>query len=206
MSAKPRIDFARLRREVNFLALLPADAKVRPCGANHWRARCPLHGGDGLSLGIWYGAYGWSFNCFACNEKGQVLEFLMKLEHISFKDAVARVSGQEMQGPAVALWPAEKKAFVLPCVGKGCGKTLAVDSADVPHLGLGLHNSWVFKRYDDGDVVGRCARCERDRLRDVGRMNTSGTEAGAGTTPAAGCREAGTGLADSPKTPRRPNA
>ena len=206
MSAKPRIEASRIRHEANLLAMLPADAGVRKTGNNQWRGRCPLHQGTGLSFAVWYDDFGWTFNCFACGEKGDVFDFVMKTERISFVEAAKKLRGGQLDAVPVALWaaPVPKKAFVIGCEGKGCGKTLAVDIADLPHLGLGLHNSWVFKRRAEGDVDALCARCVRGRY--VGRMNTSGTEAGAGNAPAAGCREAGTGLADSPKTPRRPNA
>lgn len=208
MSAKPRIEASRIRHEANLLAMLPADAVVRKCGNNHWRTRCPLHQGEGFTFAVWYGGQGWQFTCFACGEKGSVIDFAMKSERLSFKEALAKLSTGTLDAVPVALWaaPAPKKEFVIPCIEKGCAARVYVDLGDVPFLGRGLHNAWTFTG-TLGNPIATCPRCLRQRLvGTVGRMNTSGTEAGAGNAPAAGCREAGTGLADSPKTPRRPNA
>lgn len=169
-----RIDVGRLKLDVNMLALLPADANVRPCGRNHWRAKCPIHGGTGMTLGIWYGGTGWSFTCFACNEQGSVIDFFMKVERISFKEAIAKLAGSDL-GPPVVMWapPVTKKSHVIPCLSRGCGERLEVDLADVPYLGVSLALSWDFcRRYVRGELVevkGTCWRCMRERSWSKGR-------------------------------------
>jgi hypothetical protein len=154
-------DLERIRRDVSILSLLPGGTKVIKAGSHHWRAQCPLHGGDGLSLGIWLGQWGWSFTCFACNEKGQVIDFAMKLHGITFKAAVERLGGGTLEAaPRMPAWSPPKKAYVLPCIGRGCGARLEVDVTDLPWLGEGLHNSWTFKQTED-DVRARCPKCTR---------------------------------------------
>lgn len=53
--------------------------------------RCPFHAGDNHgSLKLYPGARGW--HCFGCNEGGTVIDFVMKLFNIPFREAVARLS------------------------------------------------------------------------------------------------------------------
>jgi hypothetical protein len=47
-------------------------------------ALCPFHGDKSPSLGIKNNRY----NCFACGAKGSVIDFVMKMDGISFKEAV----------------------------------------------------------------------------------------------------------------------
>lgn len=168
MSAKGhgRVDLDRLRREASILALLPAGTKVHRVNDGHWRTQCPLHGGDGLSLGVWFGRWGWSFNCFACNEQGQVIDFAMKLHGLDFKGAVDRLGGGQLEAaPAMPAWQPPKKSHVIACVGRGCGERLEVDLSEVPFLGVALHNAWTFAiDREAGEVVdvrGRCPKCTR---------------------------------------------
>lgn len=53
--------------------------------------RCPFHAGDNHgSLKLYPGDRGW--HCFGCNEGGSVVDFVMKLFDIPFREAVERLS------------------------------------------------------------------------------------------------------------------
>lgn len=53
--------------------------------------QCPFHTGDNHgSLKLYPGSRGWY--CFGCNEGGTVIDFVMKLFAISFREAVQRIS------------------------------------------------------------------------------------------------------------------
>lgn len=52
-------------------------------------ALCPFHDDNHPSMGIKNNR----FHCFACGAKGDVIEFMMKREGLSFKDAVIKLGG-----------------------------------------------------------------------------------------------------------------
>ena len=52
--------------------------------------RCPFHQGDHTaSLKIYAGDRGW--HCFGCNSGGSVIDFVMRLYDINFRQAVLRL-------------------------------------------------------------------------------------------------------------------
>lgn len=51
-------------------------------------ALCPFHNDKTASMDIRKNFY----HCYGCGEQGDVLDFVMKTEHLSFKDAVNRLS------------------------------------------------------------------------------------------------------------------
>jgi DNA primase len=62
-----------------------------------WRARCPLHGGKGLSFSVF--SQGW--RCFACGEHGDAFGWL-KVERLDFSAAVTRLA-DETGVPSIPL-------------------------------------------------------------------------------------------------------
>ena len=69
------------------------DEVVRHYGFEPNRAgfmRCPFHQGDHTaSLKIYAGDRGW--HCFGCNSGGSVIDFVMRLYDINFRQAVLRL-------------------------------------------------------------------------------------------------------------------
>lgn len=51
------------------------------------RAQCPIHHGEGYNFKV----FPHSFKCFTCNESGDVIALLMKLESLNFVDAVKKL-------------------------------------------------------------------------------------------------------------------
>ena len=84
----PKIDFAQLRSQLSFAAVLAHyQVQGKDKGGEQWQGYCPLashvHKGDGgkprspsFSVNFARGIY----NCFGCGSKGNVLEFVVRME------------------------------------------------------------------------------------------------------------------------------
>jgi hypothetical protein len=126
-----------------------------------YRAKCPIHGGERLSVGIRQGNDGWVFHCFACGVKGDAINLVRELDGVGFREALDRLSSGDRR-PSVALWSAPKpKAYVLPCEGKGCGERLELDAIDLVLVDV-AYPSWFFKRGTSARWTrGWCPKCLR---------------------------------------------
>jgi len=104
--ARPEI--AEIKSRVNIVELIGRYVTLKPAGKGY-KARCPFHPDDTPSLmvsqekGLWH--------CFGCGAGGDVIGFLMRIERLSFPEAMARLAqevGVELQagGPRTELYQA----------------------------------------------------------------------------------------------------
>ncbi|MEO7195427.1 MAG: DNA primase [Pseudonocardiaceae bacterium] len=63
---------------------------LRRAGADSLKGLCPFHDEKSPSLNVRPG-HG-SFHCFGCGEGGSVVDFMMKIEHLGFVEAVERLA------------------------------------------------------------------------------------------------------------------
>ena len=68
---------------------------------DEWKGLCPFHPDKNPSFCV--NKSGGVFNCFGCNEKGNVISFLMKKEGLSFIDAVKMLQEWSGLGPPSRL-------------------------------------------------------------------------------------------------------
>ncbi len=87
-----------IKARVNIVDLLSRYIVLKPAGKN-FKARCPFHPDDTPSLmvspekGLWH--------CFGCGAGGDALSFLMRIERLSFGEALAKLAqelGVEVRG------------------------------------------------------------------------------------------------------------
>ncbi len=76
---------------VDIFYLLCPDRKLRKSGKN-FSALCPLHPDKFPSFFLY--PYTNSFYCFGCNEGGDVIDLVMKVKEVSFKEAVNYLTGR----------------------------------------------------------------------------------------------------------------
>jgi hypothetical protein len=147
------VDLDAIKRNPAHLLVLLKDCGLQQFGGS-WRARCPVHGGDRLSLGIYRDRRGVvKWNCFACGEKGDVFYMVMLLDSCNFKTALATVTG-ERQVERASLWrpPASGTSHrkrtrievTIPCEDFNCRQALRVQLEDVLMLREG-YPSWDFE-------------------------------------------------------------
>ncbi len=78
-----------VKAQTDIVRIVGEYIKLRKSGAN-WSALCPFHKEKSGSFYLYPGTA--SFYCFGCHEHGDVFTFVMKLENISFPEAVRSVA------------------------------------------------------------------------------------------------------------------
>jgi len=84
-----RADVQAIKERVDVIGLISRYVSLTKSGAN-FKGRCPFHKDDTPSMvvnaekGLWH--------CFGCGEGGDVIAFLMKIERLSFLEAVRRLA------------------------------------------------------------------------------------------------------------------
>ena len=60
-----------------------------------WRGRCPFHADSDPSLAVYPAVHPQEgrYYCFGCGEGGDVIDFVMEIEHLSFREAVSKLAG-----------------------------------------------------------------------------------------------------------------
>jgi DNA primase len=115
MGRIPEAELERLKREVSLLEWVQAaGVELRRHGAN-WLGRCPFHDDRTPSLVVTPAKNLW--HCLgACRAGGSVIDWVMRMERVSFRHAVERLR-QERPGleaaPTLALDPAADDATLL---------------------------------------------------------------------------------------------
>jgi len=86
-----RADVQAIKERVDVIGLISRYVSLNKSGAN-FKGRCPFHKDDTPSMvvnaekGLWH--------CFGCGEGGDVIAFLMKIERLSFIEAVKRLAAE----------------------------------------------------------------------------------------------------------------
>lgn len=135
-----------------------------------YRAKCPIHGGAHLSLGIKSNYKGWGFTCFACGAHGSAIDLCRAIEGCGFKEALAKLGAPDRRS-IVALWtPPKPKDFVMPCEGKGCGARLELDRNELAVVDV-AYPSWRFDKlsWRHREWRGLCPRCALKLAQDYRR-------------------------------------
>ncbi|SNT31159.1 DNA primase [Granulicella rosea] len=84
-------DFAQLvKAQADIVRIVGDYVKLRKTGAQNYTGLCPFHKEKSGSFSV-NATHGY-FYCFGCHEKGDVFTFVMKLETLSFPEAVRAVA------------------------------------------------------------------------------------------------------------------
>lgn len=78
-----------VRQQTDIVRIVGEYVKLRKSGAN-WNALCPFHKERSGSFYVYPGTA--SYYCFGCHEHGDVFSFVMKMESVSFPEAVRAVA------------------------------------------------------------------------------------------------------------------
>ncbi|MCK4245870.1 DNA primase, partial [Candidatus Bipolaricaulota bacterium] len=87
--SKDRLDVQMVKERVDMVGLISRYVSLAKTGTSY-KGRCPFHSDDTPSLvvnaqkGLWH--------CFGCGEGGDLFSFLMKIERISFPEALERLA------------------------------------------------------------------------------------------------------------------
>lgn len=80
--------FDEIRAQVNIVEIIQHYIQLKKKG-NNWLGLCPFHNDSNPSLFVSEKLQ--LFNCFVCNNKGNVFHFVEKYKNVSFKQAVVEV-------------------------------------------------------------------------------------------------------------------
>jgi len=89
--SKDRLDVQMVKERIDMVAVISRYVSLTKTGASY-KGRCPFHSDDTPSLvvspqkGLWH--------CFGCGEGGDLFSFLMKIERISFPEALERLAAE----------------------------------------------------------------------------------------------------------------
>ncbi|MDY0392657.1 MAG: CHC2 zinc finger domain-containing protein, partial [Candidatus Bipolaricaulis sp.] len=85
----PSVDVEEVKARLNIVELIGRYIALKPSG-QRFKGRCPFHPDDTPSLivspdkGLWH--------CFGCHAGGDAIGFLMKIERLSFPEALSRLA------------------------------------------------------------------------------------------------------------------
>ena len=80
-----------VKQQADIVRIVGEYLKLRKSGAN-WSALCPFHKEKSGSFYLYPGTA--SYYCFGCHEHGDVFAFVMKMETLSFPEAVRAVAAK----------------------------------------------------------------------------------------------------------------
>ena len=83
-------DIAEVRERNRIDEVVGEYVALRRAGADSLKGLCPFHDEKSPSLNVRPG-HG-TFHCFGCGEGGSVVDFIMKIEHLGFVEAVERLA------------------------------------------------------------------------------------------------------------------
>lgn len=98
MNSSPKIDTKALLERVNIVDVIDARVPLSKSGVE-WEACCPFHTEKTPSFKVNQAKQ--IFQCFGCGEHGDAIEFLVKYEGVSFKEA-CRILGADVATDAPA--------------------------------------------------------------------------------------------------------
>ncbi len=81
-----------LKGQADIVKVVGEYVKLRKAGARNWTGLCPFHSEKSPSFSV--NAVDNYFYCFGCHATGDVFTFVMKLENVSFPEAVRTVAGK----------------------------------------------------------------------------------------------------------------
>jgi DNA primase len=85
-------DIAAVRERSPIADVIGEYLQLRPAGGGHLKGLCPFHEERTPSFNVTPGKE--LYHCFSCGEGGDVIKFLMKLESLSFGEAVERLAAR----------------------------------------------------------------------------------------------------------------
>ncbi len=109
MPLVPREKIDDVRERTNIVEVVKRYVELKRAGTGSWKGLCPFHSEKTPSFHVNETRH--YFHCFGCQEKGDVIGFLEKVEHRSFMEVLqdlADAAGVELE--AKPLSPAERLA------------------------------------------------------------------------------------------------
>ena len=91
------IDLERFKGRLNIHNIVSNYTELEESGENRYRGLCPFHRETQPSFTVYNDTN--SFYCFGCGRGGDVINFVMEIEDITFKDAVEQLEDMSYLRP-----------------------------------------------------------------------------------------------------------
>ncbi|MEJ7726989.1 MAG: DNA primase, partial [Actinomycetes bacterium] len=85
-------DIALVRERTRIEDVVGAQLQLRSAGGGSLKGLCPFHDEKSPSFHVTPAKQ--FFHCFGCQEGGDVIDFVMKVDHLSFAEAIERLAGR----------------------------------------------------------------------------------------------------------------
>ena len=85
-------DIEEVKARTNIADIIGDYVSLKPGGVGSLKGLCPFHDEKSPSFNVRPGVG--RYHCFGCGEGGDVYEFLLKMDHVSFTDAVERLAAR----------------------------------------------------------------------------------------------------------------
>ncbi len=109
MSLIPREKIDEVRERTNLVEVVKRHVELRRAGTGSWKGLCPFHSEKTPSFHVHEQRQ--FFHCFGCGEKGDVFEFLTRIDKRSFMEVLRDLAQQAaVELPEKPQSPAERKA------------------------------------------------------------------------------------------------
>ena len=105
-----------VKQQTDIVRIVGEYVKLRKSGAN-WSALCPFHKEKSGSFYLYPATA--SYYCFGCHEHGDVFTFVMKMDNVSFPEAVRSVA-TKMGIPLPHVSSRPRKRRGMPVCASSC--------------------------------------------------------------------------------------
>ena len=85
-------DIERVRRANPLDLVVGERLRLRPIGNGQFKGSCPFHAEKFASLAVSPTIRGGRFHCFGCGADGDVFDFVMAVDHLTYTQAVMRLA------------------------------------------------------------------------------------------------------------------
>lgn len=111
----------RVKAAVNLAEFIAREVTIKQVSESEWKALCPFHSEKTASFTVFIKNGSWGFHCFGCGASGDLLEWIMRRQGLSFPDALAvaaKYVGIKMEEPSHRMYqPPEVLAAAVPTRG-----------------------------------------------------------------------------------------
>jgi len=110
-------DVVLVKERADIAAVIGDVVTLRPAGGGNLKGLCPFHDEKSPSFSVRPSVGSW--HCFGCSEGGDVISFVMRIDHLSFSETIERLAARsgvtlryEEGGPTAGRQPGQRSRLV----------------------------------------------------------------------------------------------
>jgi len=127
------------KASVDLAEWIRRDGVPLACGPNEFKAKCPFHDDSTPSFTVFHKDGAWAFHCFGCEAQGDIFEWVMRRQSMSFPRAL-RAGGGQCRGHAWMVANHEDRE------ARWRGVPVPVKRGQLAHSTTGLAERWHWSR------------------------------------------------------------